>query len=260
MPRFAASLNMLYAELPPLERIAAAAADGFEGIEFQMPYAHEISELSSRLSDDDVEVVLINTPPGSAEKGERGLAGLPGRESEFHASMEQALNYAAVMRCTRIHVLAGVVPPGVSRQRALDTYLTNLSWAAGASPEVTLMIEPINQRDMPGYLINRQADAHDIVRAVGTANVKVQMDLYHCQVTEGDLEAKLRHYMPSGNIGHLQIAGVPARHEPDSGEINYTHLLGVVDELGYDGWVGCEYRPAAGTRAGLGWMKPWRKG
>ena len=256
MPRFAAALNMLYQEHAPLARFEAAAADGFRGVEVQFPYALAAEDIAARLAAHTLELVLINTPAGDPERNERGLAALPGREDAFRAAIDEAARYADALKCPRIHVMAGVLPAGVSREHALDVYLTNLAWALNATPaEVTLLIEPINPRDLPGYLLNRQDEAHTIVQALGSPRLKVQMDLYHCQIVEGDLEARLRHYLPGGRVGHLQIAGVPARHEPDGGEVNYPHLFRVIDELGWDGWVGCEYRPAAGTSAGLGWLR-----
>lgn len=264
MPRFAANLSMLYPEHAFLDRFAAAAADGFEAVEFLFPYAHEPSELAARLADHGLQQVLFNAPPGDADRGERGLAALPGRESEFHRSIDTALAYAQALRCPRVHVMAGLAPAGVERAMLLATYRANLARAAqqAASAGVACLIEPINLRDMPGYVLNRQDEAHRIVQEVGVPNLQVQMDLYHCQIVEGDVATKIRHYLPSGRVGHLQIAGVPERHEPDIGELNYAYLFGVIDEVsaacGWSGWLGCEYRPrraaaAGGTSAGLGW-------
>jgi 2-dehydrotetronate isomerase len=198
--------------------------------------------------------VLINTPTGDLP-GDRGLAAVPGRETEFRAGLEQALTYAEALSCPRIHVMAGVLPPGTPRNAAQDTYLSNLAWAARQAAGRMLLIEPINPRDVPGYFLNRQDEAHAAIHLVGADNLRVQMDLYHCQIVEGDLEMRLRQHLPEGRLGHLQIAGVPHRHEPDTGEVDYRYLFGVIDALGWDGWVGCEYRPRAGTSEGLGWMK-----
>ena len=265
MPRFAANLSMLYPEHAFLDRFAAAARDGFRAVEFLFPYAFEPGEIAGRLHAHGLQQVLFNAPPGDWDAGERGLACLPGREAEFRDGLGRALDWAKALQCPRVHVMAGRAPAGVPRETLRRTYVDNLRWAAqtAALQQVDLLVEPINPRDMPGYLLNRQDEAHEIVTEVGEANLKVQMDLYHCQVVEGDVAMKLRRYLPTGRVGHLQIAGVPQRHEPDLGELNYPYLFSVIDELGYDGWIGCEYRPLAGsepggTSAGLGWMARWR--
>jgi hydroxypyruvate isomerase len=264
MPKFAANLSMLYPELAFLDRFDAAAQDGFKAVEYLFPYAFERTEIAARLKANGLQQVLFNAPPGDWDAGERGLACLPGREAEFRTGFALALDYAAALSCPRVHVMAGLLPAGHDRESLYPTYLGNLRWAAeqAAAHGVNVLIEPINLRDMPGFYLNRQDQAHQIVADVGATNLKVQMDLYHCQITEGDLAMKLRQYLPTGNVGHLQIAGVPQRHEPDLGELNYPYLFEVLDELGYDGWVGCEYRPkaglvAGGTSAGLGWLKPY---
>jgi hydroxypyruvate isomerase len=204
-----------------------------------------------------LEVVLFNMPPGDWEAGDRGLASLPGREHDFAASVSTALRYAQALKCNRLHVMAGVLPPDADadeRARRLRIYVRNLKHACeeAATQNVTLLIEPINPRDMPNYLLSTQADAHAIREEVGMPNLRVQMDLYHAQIVEGDLTDKIRRWI--AHIGHFQIAGVPDRHEPDQGEVNYTWLFRLLDELKYDGWIGCEYRPAHTTVAGLGWM------
>ena len=257
MPRFAANLSMLYPEHAFLDRFAAAAADGFTAVEYLFPYEHEPGELARRLHAHGLEQVLFNAPPGRFAAGERGIACLPGREDEFRAGIAQALDYAQALACPRVHVMAGLVPDGADRNALRRTYLGNLAWAAAqAAPRgVDVLIEPINTRDIPGYFLNRQAEAHAIVDEVGAANVKVQMDLYHLQIVEGDVAMKLRRYLPTGKVGHLQIAGVPLRHEPDQGELNHDYLFDLIDELGWAGWIGCEYRPAGSTSSGLGWLK-----
>ncbi len=256
MPRFAANLSMMYNEHDFLDRFAAAAQDGFRGVEFLFPYAFKAREIAARLAGAGLSQVLFNAPPGNFEAGERGLAALPGREAEFRDGFARALDYAQALQCPRLHVMAGLVPAGADTARMRATYGENLAWAAGQARAAgrTVLIEPINGRDMPGYFLQRQDQAHAVVEEVGPDGLAVQMDLYHCQIVEGDVETKLRRYLPSGRVGHVQIAGVPARHEPDTGELNFPHLFGVLDALGYAGWVGCEYRPAAGTRAGLGWL------
>ncbi|WP_295639982.1 2-oxo-tetronate isomerase [uncultured Methylibium sp.] len=253
MPRLAANLSMLYTEHPFLERAAAAARDGFEAVEWQFAYEHAPAALRSALG--GLPLVLMNAPPGDAAAGERGLAALPGREEDFRRSIAQALDLAEALRCPRVHVLAGRMPPGTERAALQPTFVANLAWAAprAAAAGVTLLIEPINGRDIPGYFLNRQDHAHEIVAAVGAPNLKVQMDLYHCQVVEGDVATKLRSYLPTGRVGHLQVAGVPERQEPDVGELNCRYLFDVIDELGWDGWIGCEYRPRGSTSEGLGW-------
>jgi hydroxypyruvate isomerase len=205
---------------------------------------------------------LFNAPPGDWEGGERGMACLPGREEEFRRGFAQALEYAQILDCPRLHVVAGKVPAGSDRASLRPIYESNLAWAAkqAASVNREVLIEPINLRDIPGFYLNRQEQAHAIVESVGAPNLKVQMDLYHCQISEGDLAMKLRQYIPTGRVGHLQIAGVPERLEPDVGEVNYAYLFSLLDELGYTGHVGLEYRPKrgatpGGTSDGLGWFK-----
>lgn len=264
MPQFAANLSLMYTELPFLERFAAAAADGFTAVEYLFPYAWKPAELAARLQGHGLQQVLFNAPPGGSDlaamaaawdAGARGTAALPGREAEFRAGVRQALDYAGALGCPRIHVLSGTVPAGVERESLKDLCAANLRWAAAEAAQqgCEVLIEPINLRDMPRYFLNRQDHAHELLDAVQAPNLKVQMDLYHCQIVEGDLATKLRQYLPTGRVAHIQIAGVPERHEPDRGELNYAYLLDLIDALDYRGWVGCEYRPAAGTSAGLGW-------
>jgi hydroxypyruvate isomerase len=269
MPRFAANLSMLYNEHPFLDRFAAAAADGFQAVEYLFPYDFTAPELAQRLADHGLQQVLFNAPPGDWNAGERGLACLPGRQAEFRAGLQRALDYAHTLACPRIHVMAGLVPAGADRAVLQRTYEDNLAWAAQQAQAAgrTLLIEPINTRDIPGFFLNRQDEAHRIVQAIGSPHLKVQMDLYHCQIVEGDVAMKLRQYLPSGRVGHIQIAGVPQRHEPDLGELHHPYLFEVIDEVsaacGWDGWVGCEYRPARGTAPGatsqgLGWLRALR--
>jgi hydroxypyruvate isomerase len=264
MPKFAANLSMLYPELDFLDRFAVAAADGFKAVEFLFPYAYDANVLAAKLKENGLQQVLFNAPPGDWEKNERGMACLPGRVDEFRASITTALRYADALNCPRIHVMAGLVPAGTTREALRNTYVSNLRYAAAeaAKQGVNLMIEPINTRDIPGFFLNRQDDAHALVEEIGAPNVQVQFDLYHCQIVEGDVAMKIRKYLPTGRVGHFQIAGVPERHEPDVGEMNYPYLFKVIDEVsaqcGWDGWLGCEYRPARGAAAngtsdGLGW-------
>jgi 2-dehydrotetronate isomerase len=257
MPRFAANLSMMYNEVPFLERFAACARDGFQGVEFLFPYAFPAEAIAAELERHGLQQVLFNTVPGAFEAGERGLASLPGREAEFLAGVDRAIEYAIALRCPRLHAMAGIAPPDADRGERREVYVGNLREAATrcAKHGITLLIEPINTRDIPGFFLNRQADAHAVVGDVGAGNLKVQMDLYHCQIVEGDLAMRIRQHL--AGVGHVQIAGVPERHEPDVGEINYRYLFALLDELGYDGWIGCEYRPRAGTSAGLGWLRPY---
>lgn len=258
MPRFAANLSMMYQEFEFLDRFAAAAADGFKAVEFLFPYAFPKEEVAKRLKDNGLENVLFNLPPGNWEAGERGMAALPGRESEFAATIEKALDYAQALGCPRLHVMAGIPAAGLDRAACRATYIANLALAAERAGKAgrDVLIEPINTRDIPGYFLNRQDDAQAVRVEVGAVNLKVQFDLYHCQIVEGDLAMKLKRDI--AHIGHMQIAGVPQRHEPDLGEVNYPYLFRVIDELGYKGWIGCEYRPRNGTRAGLEWFAPYR--
>jgi hydroxypyruvate isomerase len=257
MPRFAANLTMMFTEVPFLDRFAEAAQSGFRAVEFLSPYDFQAVDIAERVYEHKLEVVLFNAAIGDFTAGDRGLASLPGREHEFIAGIANALLYAKALRCPRIHVMAGLLPNGADgdeRARRVRTYVRNLRLAAdeARAQGVTVLIEPINGRDIPGYLLNRQAEAHAIREEVGAANLKVQMDFYHCQIVEGDLAEKFRKWQP--HIGHVQIAGVPGRHEPDIGEIQYPYLFRLLDELRYDGWIGCEYRPQSTTSAGLNWF------
>ena len=260
MPRLAANLSYLFTERPFLDRFEAAARCGFRAVEHQFPY-REASEsaIRERLRHHDLCAVLFNLPPG--EEGERGLGGLPGREAEFREGVDLALRYCRATGCPRLHAMWGVPDAHTSLEESRATFVANLREAAPRAAEagVTLLVEPLNPRDNPGYPLNRQADAHALVAEVGAPNVKVQFDLYHCQIVEGDVATKLRRWLggPESNVGHIQIAGPPDRVEPDAGELDYAWLLPLIDELGYEGWVGCEYRPAAGTEAGLGWARAW---
>ena len=277
MPQFAANLSMMYPDIDFLDRFEAAARDGFKAVEFLFPYAWKKEELAARLKGNGLQQVLFNLPPGGLdaggitrawEAGTRGVACIPGREAEFRFGVQIALEYAEALDCPRVHAMAGLVPRGMERADVQPIYEANLEWAAALAKKAgrDILIEPLNTRDNPGFFLNRQDHAHDIVQAVGAGNLKVQMDLYHCQIVEGDVTSKIRKYLPTGWVGHLQIAGVPARHEPDIGELNYPFVFDVIDEVskacGWQGWVGCEYRPLkgaepGGTSAGLGWVKPW---
>ncbi len=260
MPRFAANLSMMFTDAPFLDRFARAAEAGFGAVEFLFPYAHTPEAVHARLADNRLENALFNMPPGDFDAGERGLAALPDRVEEFRRGVDTALAYAKVLGTRRVHAMAGLAQAGDDRQAMRRTYVENLRYAAPRLAEagITLLIEPINTRDIPGYFLNTQAEAHAVMADVGAPNLKVQMDLYHCQVVEGDLATKIRQHI--AGVGHFQVAGVPERNEPDVGEINYPYLFALIDELGYDGWIGCEYRPRGRTEDGLGWARNWLPG
>jgi hydroxypyruvate isomerase len=266
MPRLAANLSFLYPELPFMARFEAAARDGFEGVEFLFPHEHPVPELKARLAAHGLQQVLFNAPPGDWAAGERGLACRPGREREFQDAMHVALRTAEQLQCPRVHVMSGLVPEGSDPHALRSTWVANLRWAAklAASQGTVLTVEPINPQDMPGYWLTHQAQAHELCAEVGEANLQVQMDLYHCQMVEGEVTPQLEQYLHPGRVAHLQIAGVPGRHEPDVGVFDLGALLGLIDQLsaerGWSGWLACEYRPQAGavpggTSAGL---KRWR--
>ncbi|SQG00817.1 putative isomerase [Paucimonas lemoignei] len=259
MPRFAANLSMLYPQHEFLDRFAAAAADGFEAVEYLFPYDFSAQEIKQRLSENGLVQALFNAPPGDWAAGERGIASLPGREDEFRSGIARALEYAAVLGNDRIHVMAGLLPSEDLRERHHAVYVQNLAYAAeqAAKAGITILIEPINTRDMPGFFLNRQDQAQVVCKEVGAANLKVQFDFYHCQIVEGDVVSKLRRDF--AGVGHIQIAGVPDRHEPNLGELNYTWLFEEIDRLGYTGWIGCEYRPKGDTSEGLQWLRDWKK-
>jgi hydroxypyruvate isomerase len=273
MPKFAANLTMMYPELPFLDRFEAAAKDGFKAVEYLFPYAFEAKELAARLKNNGLQQVLFNLPPGGVDaasidaawnSGTRGIACLAGREAELLTGMNLALKYAEALDCPRLHMMAGLVPANKTKADVRATYVKNASKIGSifAGYNLNLLLEPINTRDIPGFFLNRQDEAHDLIAEIAQPNVKVQMDLYHCQIVEGDVATKIRKYLPTGKVGHFQIAGVPERHEPDIGEINYPYLFDLIDNLGYDGWIGCEYRPRHGgqpngTSSGLGWLKSY---
>ncbi len=255
MPKFAANLGFLFLELPFEQRFAAAARNGFNAVELSFPYDHAPNAIAKWLADSGLQNRGLNLWPGNFAAGERGLAALPGREGEFRAAVARALEYAEATNTPTLHAMCGVVPAGADRTAHRALYIDNLKFAARelAKTGRTLLIEPINQRDMPGYFLNTQAEAHAIREEVDESNLKVQMDFYHAQIVEGDLLTTFKKCFD--HIGHVQIAGVPDRHEPDEGEVDYTYLLRMLDELGYSGWVGCEYRPRRSTEEGLGWIK-----
>lgn len=256
--RFAANLSMMYGEHSFLDRFAAARADGFDAVEFMFPYEHAAEVIRSRLQSARLDLALFNCPAGDWPAGERGIAALPGREQEFAAGIEQALMYALATCCRRLHAMAGLVPVDADLVGMRQTFVRNLRLAAAACAAhgITLLIEPINTRDMPGYYLNYQQQARDIAAEIAAPNLKVQLDLYHCQIMEGDLERQITLNMAT--IGHVQIAGIRERNEPDQGELNCHYLFELLDAAGYDGHIGCEYRPRVGTSEGLGWFQRYR--
>jgi hydroxypyruvate isomerase len=255
MPRFAANLSMMFNEVPFMARFAAAADAGFAGVEYLFPYDFPADAIAAELSRHKLANVLFNMPPGDWAAGERGITCLPGREDEFHAGVAKAIEYAKQLGVRQLHVMAGIVPQGVSTDKAHAAYIANLKYAADelAKNDMTLLIEAINTRDMPGFFLNTQAQSFAVLEEVGAANLKMQMDLYHMQIMEGDLAMKLTKY--AAQCGHVQIASVPKRNEPDTGEVNYQYLYEHLDQIGYSGWVGCEYRPAGNTVEGLAWFR-----
>jgi hydroxypyruvate isomerase len=288
MPKFAANLSFLYTELPFLDRFEAAAKDGFKAVEFLFPYAYEAKDIAVRLKGNGLQQALFNLPPagmdaGSIEQawanGMRGIACLAGREAEFAKGLDLALRYADALQCKQLHMMAGTVPASSSAAdsttaNAQQTYVQNARIAAqrAAMQGVNILIEPINTRDIPGYFLNHQAHAHALLEAIDQPNVKVQMDLYHCQIMEGNVLQSLQQYLPTGKVAHIQIANTPDRHEPkidnvQTGEIDYAAAFNMIDSLGYAGWIGCEYKPklqgqptgeSSATSQGLDWFKPYR--
>jgi hydroxypyruvate isomerase len=255
VPKFAANLSFIFQEVGFLDRFAAAAASGFKGVEYLSPYEHPPEVIAEQLKRHGLEQALFNMPPGDWAAGERGIAALPGREQEFRDGVETALVYAKATGCRILHAMAGLWPQGHDRAEAERLYTANLRHAADrlAGEGLTLVIEPINNRDIPGYFLNTTTQAMSIIDRVGRPNLELQLDLYHVQIMEGDLAHRIRAL--AGHYPHVQIAGNPGRHEPDVGEINYPFLFDLFDELGYAGWIGCEYRPKGETRAGLGWAQ-----
>jgi len=255
MPRFAANLSMLYGEVPFLERFAAARRSGFGAVEFISPYDHPPEEVARAARDADVEVVLFNMPPGDWAKGDRGIGCDPSRVAEFRDGVGKALDYARALGCARLHPMAGIRPLGADEAALRRTYVENLRFAAAALAErgLTLLVEGINPRDIPGYYLNTSRQAFGLMDEVAAQNLLYQYDVYHMQIVEGDLAPTLEKRL--ARIGHVQIADTPGRHEPGTGEINYRFLFRHLDRIGYRGLVGCEYKPLAATEAGLGWMR-----
>ncbi len=257
MPRLAANLSTMFCEVPFLERFASAADAGFEAVECQFPYACDMDDVAAALDRTGLKLVLFNLPPGDWAAGDRGMAILPGRRAAFEASVHRALDWAGRLGCRMLHCMAGVAPDGVPQPVLEETYAANLRLAtdAAAVHGVTILIEPINRFDMPDYFLSSMEDAARLQDRVGAANLALQYDLYHQSRTGGELLATFKRF--AERIGHVQIAGNPGGHEPDIGEVNFVYLLKALDEAGYGGFVGCEYRPAGRTEDGLGWAASW---
>jgi hydroxypyruvate isomerase len=255
MPRFAANLTMLFNEVPFLDRFEHAARAGFEAVEFLFPYAYPAEEIKARLQAHSLQLVLHNLPAGDWDAGERGIACHPDRVEEFRAGVAQAIGYAKTLGVPQMNCLAGKLPAGVSREQAHATFVANLRFAAAElkAAGLKLLIEPINSFDIPGFFLNTTAQAVAVLDEVGADNAYVQYDIYHAQRMEGELAATMAKHL--ARIGHIQLADNPGRHEPGTGEINYPFLFAHLDRIGYSGWIGCEYKPKAGTAEGLGWRQ-----
>ncbi len=255
MPKFAANLTMLFNEVPFMERFAAARAAGFTAVEYLFPYAYDKQELAQALLANGLQQVLHNLPPGNWDAGERGIACHPDRITEFRDGVQRAIAYATALGCPQVNCLAGKVPDGVSQAAAQACFVANLRHAAAEleAAGIRLLIEPINYYDIPGFFLNRTAQALEILDAVNSDNLLVQYDIYHAQRMEGELAATAQKHL--ARIGHIQLADNPGRNEPGTGEINYRFLFRHLDAIGYQGWIGCEYKPATTTTAGLGWLQ-----
>lgn len=255
MPNFDANLSMMFNEVEFLDRFAAAAAAGFKGVEFLFPYAHGKEQLADIADKNRLQVILFNMPPGDWNAGERGLACDPGRITEFQDGVGQAIDYARALNCRRVHCMAGLRPRTTSEATMRETYVANLKFAGKelAKHDLTLLIEGINPRDIPGFYLNRSQQAFDVMRDAAVPNLAFLYDCYHMQIVEGDLSPTIETHL--AKIGHMQVADTPGRHEPGTGEINYDFLFRHIDKVGYHGWIGCEYRPSTTTAAGLDWVR-----
>ena len=254
MPRFAANLSMMYTEVPFLDRFERAARSGFDAVEFLFPYPFPATEIKARLQGNGLALALFNTPAGDWDAGERGLACLPDRVDDFRKGVAQAVEYATALGAPQVHCMAGKAPTSASDARLRETYVGNLRLAAGEFERAVLkaVIEPINAYDIPGYYLNRTAQALSVMDEVGAPNLFLQYDIYHAQRSEGELAATMQKHL--ARIGHMQLADNPGRNEPGTGEINYPFLFAHIDRIGYTGFIGCEYKPAGQTEAGLGWF------
>jgi hydroxypyruvate isomerase len=259
MPRFAANLTLMFNEVGFLDRFQAAAKAGFAGVEYLFPYPYAVQDLVDRLKAYGLTQVLHNLPAGDWDKGERGIAILPDRVDEFKEGVGKAITYAKALGCTQLNCLAGVAPQGADPQKLKETFVGNLKYAAEALKKegIKLLIEPINTRDIPGFYLTKTSQGAEILDAVGSDNLFIQYDIYHMQIMEGDLARTIEANL--ARIKHVQLADNPGRHEPGTGEINYPFLFGHLDRIGYDGWIGCEYKPAEETVKGLTWFTEFTK-
>ncbi|MBA2126777.1 hydroxypyruvate isomerase [Hyphomicrobium methylovorum] len=258
MPKFAANLSLLFTEMPFLDRFDAAASAGFTGVEFLFPYEYDIEDLTPRLKANGLTQVLFNLSAGNWAAGDRGMAIYPNLEREFRDSVTNAIRYAKALGCTQLHCLAGIAPIGADHRSMRKTYVANLEFAAKALADegLTLLIEPINTRDVKGYFLDSTAKAMDVIESVGAPNLRLQYDVYHMQIMEGDVAPTIQKWLP--HIAHVQIADTPGRHEPGTGEINFQYIFDHLDRLGYGGWIGCEYNPLTSTYDSLAWHRALR--
>ncbi|MEG3112353.1 MULTISPECIES: HPr family phosphocarrier protein [Pantoea] len=258
MPKFAANLSTQFNEVPFLARFAAAAEAGFEAVEFLFPYDYPAAQLKQLLDENQLKLVLFNTAAGNVAASEWGVSGIPGREVEAKADIDRALEYALALACPQVHIMSATVPEGADRQAYVDTFISNMRYASEqfAPHNITLLIEALNPKTKPNYLYSSQYQTLEMVKLIDRPNVFTQLDLFHAQLVDGNLSHLIRHH--AGRYRHVQIASAPDRHEPDEGEINYPYLYALLDEVGYDGWIGCEYIPRGNTQEGLGWFKDWR--
>lgn len=259
MPRFAANISMMFPGRPPAEAFAAARSLGFEAVEYLFPYGAPVAEIKKGLDETGIRMVLLNTPLGDAAKGDRGLAAVPGRQADFRTGFDDALAYAVALDVSMIHVMAGVVPEP-ERDDAEPVFVENIRQAAevAATHGIRLLLEPLNHQDTPGYFLTRTAETRRLIEAIGRDNVRLQYDIYHRQIMEGNLAHAIADNLDL--IGHMQFSSVPGRHEPQYGEVNLPYLFEVCDRLGYDGWIGCEYRPMTTIEEGLDWGRPYGLG
>lgn len=260
MPKFTANLSFLFTEYDFSERFAQAATAGFKGVEFLFPYEYPPQQIKQWLDDNQLQQILFNLAAGDWAAGDRGIACLPHRKTEFKESVHQALEYAAILDTSLLHCLAGIKPEALSYTKALDCYLENLDYAANAAAQQNrqICIEPINVYDMPGFFLNFSEQAIEIISQLALPNLRLQYDIYHAQRMEGELSNTIERLLPY--IAHIQIANTPGRHEPNQGEINYDYIFQLLDELHYDGWIGCEYSPITTTTAGLSWFNKYKTG
>ncbi len=259
MPKFSANLTMLFNEVDFLDRFERAAKAGFKGVEYLFPYGWSKEELKERLNRYHLIQVLHNLPAGNWQAGERGIACLPGREEEFKDGVGKAIEYAKALGCRRLNCLTGKIPPGISPEEIRQTLIENLRFAASALEKegIELLIEPLNDQDIPGFYLVRTRDALQLIQEVNHPNLYLQYDLYHMQIMEGNLIKTIQ--SNQAKIRHIQLADVPGRHEPGTGEINFANLFRFLDEIGYEGWIGCEYIPTGKTEDGLKWIEPYLK-